>query len=47
MANNEVTLSSSEVTERVITNLYLYGQVAPLAYPDRLLPSAHLTLYSR
>lgn len=36
MANNEVTLSSSEVTERVITNLYLYGQVAPPAYQDRL-----------
>lgn len=40
-------INSRDINSRTITNLFLYGQVARPVYPDRLLPSAHLTLYSR
>lgn len=35
----DVTLNVSDITPDVITNLYLYGQVAPPAYQDILSSS--------
>ncbi len=36
---DKITVTYSDITNRTITNLFLYGQIVPPAYADRLQPS--------